>query len=110
MTAPIVLTVKRYRCPHCPRSHSSNGRAVAHMARCWFNPAARGCKTCVHFRAGADACGCEPGCNWGNGDQSVPEHCAAGVDLSGNSAEVKPGPITGCPQWAPLESSPTERS
>jgi hypothetical protein len=30
--------------------------------------------------------------------------------LAREGVAVKPGPITGCPTWAPLESSPTERS
>ena len=147
MTGPIVLTVKRYQCPHCRRNHASRVRATNHMTRCWFNPDARGCKTCINFRAESDACGCEPGCNWGNSGQSIPEHCAAGVDLTGrpacaqcggqnyvptgeifrprfaapgrvmaqcaacngDGAEVKPGPITGCPEWAPSPEL-TERS
>lgn len=144
MTVPVVLTVKRYRCPYCIRwSRSSKAKTVEHMGRCWYNPAAHGCKTCANFEPEADACGCESGCNWGNSGQSVPEHCSAGVDLSGrppcpgcggygwadmnndaqrpctpetttchigDGREVKPGPITGCPKWAPTQSSPTERS
>lgn len=128
MAEPIPVRVTRYRCPHCVRSHSSRSGAVRHIARCWFNPDARGCKTCAHFEPADDACGCTPGCNWGNSGQSIPEGCAVGVDLTGRPAcpdckgvgstvdagslgvsecvtcggdavEVKPGPIVGCPLW-----------
>lgn len=123
---PIPVRVIRYGCPSCARTASSKSRARDHMSRCWHDPANRGCKTCAHFNADADACGCEPGCNWGNGGESVREHCAKGVDLTGrpacarcggggllfemgaatecqtcagDGAEVKPGPIVHCPEW-----------
>lgn len=125
MTAPIAFKATRYRCPFCPRTGSSKARVTEHMSRCWTNPEARGCKTCEHFRDGYDACGCEPGCNWGNSGEPIPESCAAGVDLTGrpqcvackgwgttpglgvtecpecggDGSEIKPGPIVHCPKW-----------
>jgi len=89
---PIVLTVKRYKCPHCNRSRSARKATVEHMTRCWHNPAARGCRTCGNYSPAEDACGCEPGCNWGNGGEGIPEHCEAGVSL-------KLGPIVQCEKW-----------
>jgi hypothetical protein len=124
---PIPVRVIRYGCPSCGRRASSRSRAGEHMARCWWDPANRACKTCAHFRPEEDACGCVPSCNWGNSGQSVHEHCAKGVDLSGRpacvrcggfgsvlvsgaasecgdcggeGAEVKPGPIVHCAEWA----------
>jgi hypothetical protein len=96
---PIPVRVIRYGCPSCGRRASSKSRAREHMARCWLDPANRGCKTCANFNPAEDACGCEPGCNWGNSGESVREHCGKGVDLSGDPAEVKPGPIVHCPEW-----------
>jgi hypothetical protein len=133
--APIPLRVLRWRCPNCTRSASRPGRIHEHMACCWYIPENRGCMTCVHFEREPDACGCEPGCNWGNsGGEFVPERCAKGVDLSGrpactecggfgstiaspslgvsecgacggDAAEVKAGPIIHCDLWQP---NPTE--
>lgn len=128
MTGPIPVRVLRHRCPHCTKTYNRPGRTREHMGRCWNNPEARGCKTCQHFVEGHDACGCEPGCNWGNAGQPVHEGCAVGVNLSGrpacgncqgegetfdrgslgvsecpecggDGAEVKPGPIVHCEKW-----------
>jgi hypothetical protein len=49
MTEPVEIVVKRFQCPHCPRSYSARKAAREHVQRCWYNPAARGCKTCVHY-------------------------------------------------------------
>lgn len=118
MTAPIPVRVTRYRCPHCARSHSTRTRCVQHIGRCWRNPDARGCKTCIHF--GVDITG-------------YGEDCVAGVNLQGKPAcdacqgvgwdplsdankrptcggegrAVKPGPIVGCPLWQPLPNVTT---
>lgn len=43
---PKVITVQRYVCRFCNRGHSKKKAAVEHIARCWKNPALRGCKTC----------------------------------------------------------------
>ncbi len=94
MTEPIRLVVTRYRCPHCARSRSSKKATVEHIGRCWSNPAVRSCRTCRHFEPADDACGCEPGCNWGNSGKGIPEHCAAEVDLTGQSV-----PVTNCDLW-----------
>jgi hypothetical protein len=65
---PVEYTTKRYRCPFCTRSRSSRKAAAEHMARCWHNPAVRGCKTCRHF---------EPYTSATDG-----ECCGLGVDLA----------------------------
>lgn len=48
MSQPIPFTVTRYKCPHCTRTRSSKRVIVEHIGRCWENPEARSCKTCVH--------------------------------------------------------------
>ncbi|MFE2710560.1 hypothetical protein ACFXKI_00865 [Streptomyces mirabilis] len=92
---PIPVVVTRYRCPHCPTSRAKKAAAQAHVDRCWHNPAVRSCKTCVHFDPGGDACGCEPGCNWGASGPTPPS-CGAEVPLPEDYR-----PVTGCPSWQP---------
>lgn len=96
MSEPLKVSVVRWKCPTCGRNHSSKARAVTHMATCWYNPAARGCKTCVHFTPYY---------------RDEPDDCAEGVDLRGTAAInaerdfelidrfVAPGPITSCAKW-----------
>ncbi len=45
---PLVIQVTRYQCPHCRQSRSKKTAAIAHIGRCWKNPAVRACKTCQH--------------------------------------------------------------
>jgi hypothetical protein len=92
-TIPEQITVTRWRCPFCRRSRSAKRAAAEHMARCWLNPAVRSCKTCANFEPAADACGCEPGCNWGSPAGGIPDRCGAGADIS--DGEVR----TGCRLW-----------
>lgn len=92
-TTPREITVTRYVCPHCSRGHSKKPAAEAHVARCWKNPAARGCKSCYfHTPAGGERGGCVPGhncdCN------VIDEDCGQGVDITG-------GLVTSCSKWAP---------
>ena len=92
MSEPILTQVTRYRCPHCQKLWSKKRTAVEHIARCWYNPAARSCKTCSHFQSASTGCG-EYGCN-GCGSA---EFCYAGVDL--NSERDEPGLPIHCPKW-----------
>jgi hypothetical protein len=120
---PIPVRVTRYACPSCARTASSKSRAREHIARCWLDPANRGCKTCAHFRPADSA-------DFETGYPGFPEICDVGVDLSGHPRcstcsgvgfypagmdvggpcvdcdndpdlrdEVKPGPIVHCPEW-----------
>jgi len=91
--APEAVVVTRWRCPFCRRSRSHKKAAAEHIARCWLNPAARSCKTCANLSPGYDACGCEPGCNWGSPAGGVPDSYHAGADIS--DGEIK----TGCLLW-----------
>lgn len=77
---PIPIVVTRYKCPHCHRSRSKQTAAYEHMQRCWYNPAARGCKTCANYYPGDDGCGVyNPVCNCAS-----PEMCrVSGIDLDG---------------------------
>jgi hypothetical protein len=95
---PELIVVQRWRCPFCHRSRSKRKAAADHAGRCWLNPAVRSCKTCAHLTPGYDACGCEPGCNWGSPSGPVPESCAAGLELDGSVR-------TGCPSWAMKEET-----
>jgi len=92
--APEPVTVTRWRCPFCRRSRSSRRATAEHIARCWINPAVRSCKTCANLQPGGDACGCEPGCNWGSPSGPIPDSCVVGVNIS--DGEIK----TACPLWA----------
>ncbi len=113
MSAPIPITVRRHKCPHCPKSYANKQPAVAHIGRCWYNPAARGCKTCKHFTYafydGGEAClvdvdltgrpRCETCGGFGDalaGPGLGMTECPA---CSGNGAEVKAGPIVHCDLW-----------
>lgn len=75
MTEPIVITVKRHKCPCCGKSYANKGSAVAHINRCWHNPAAKGCKTCRHYEPADSG-------DWEVGDTGLPEFCQRGVDLT----------------------------
>lgn len=93
MSDPIRTTVVRWKCPHCNRHHSRRPEAVAHVARCWLNPATRSCRTCkfhcqAYFSAPTDWC--EPGRQCACNDME--EHCAAGV-------EPETFPAVDCPLW-----------
>jgi hypothetical protein len=90
---PVALLVTRWKCPFCQRSRSTRKAATEHIARCWYNPAARSCKTCALYERVSDGEWCDPSrpcdCNQGY------EACGADVDLSvyGSSLPV------GCPFW-----------
>jgi hypothetical protein len=81
VTTPVRVRAVRHQCPFCRRTWSKRPAAEAHIARCWCNPAARSCKTCVHYEP------FEPGGCYG---PEVPERCGAGVDISDRLP-------TGCP-------------
>lgn len=102
MTEPIVITVKRHKCPHCGRTWHARVRAVKHMALCWRNPANRGCKTCQHFQPAERDEDDLPG-------SGTDEACALNVTLVRPCATWcrtvcfdcpgKPGPIVHCDLW-----------
>lgn len=109
---PIPVQVTRYRCPTCSRSHSSKSRARQHMGRCWFNPEAKGCKTCRHFDAVCDGYGDDcalgvslegrPQCGRCVGDGWVFDDLYQRItcpDCHGDGHEIKAGPIVGCEKW-----------
>lgn len=109
MDLPIAVKVTRYRCPHCARSASSSTRCRKHMARCWYNPDGKGCKTCTFFgvdwefgdvcEAGVSLAG-RPECTncaFGYvGDWDSGEVCP---ECNGKPEEIRPGPIVGCDKW-----------
>jgi hypothetical protein len=93
---PVRVQVTRWRCPFCGRSHSGRSRARAHIARCWLNPGARSCKTCLNYEPESGNCG-EYSCN-GCGSA---EFCHAGVEIPVPS-EDRPDRLVlplHCPLW-----------
>lgn len=84
MTTAIRVKVTRYQCPHCGRNRAKKAATEQHIARCWQNPAARGCKTCRHFMPESE----------GPYPQHPPiaEECLAGRKLLS-------GPRVDCPLW-----------
>lgn len=103
MSEPIRVLVNRWQCPFCRRTRSAKAAAVAHVARCWLNPAVRSCKTCAHLSPASSGPACFPGrpcdCN------ESPENCAAGVPLTPETT-----PVTGCPLWRDEELAVTRAS
>lgn len=102
MTAPILVKVTRYACPFCSRSRAKKAATVEHIGRCWFNPANRTCKTCIHFSEAFTAppeAWCFPGrhCTCNDMDAS----CQEDVDLP----EWERRPIVGCPLWQPEQAA-----
>lgn len=96
MSEPIVITVKRHVCPHCRTGRSKRAVAVAHIARCWHNPANRTCKSCANYETSPDYGPCFPGENCRCG---APDHwCNAEVELP-DFGELEGFPIVGCPLW-----------
>lgn len=94
MSAPIPVTVRRYQCPHCSRTHGKRPAAIAHMGRCWKNPDNQTCRTCAHLEEVPSGEPCYPGryCNCNEGWT----RCLAGVDLPAGPEF----PLVGCPKWA----------
>lgn len=81
---PIAFPTIRHQCPHCSRTWAKRTAAAAHIARCWHNPDARGCKTCIHYEPPSEGPYPEhPG--W-------PEDCGAG--------RTDPGIHIDCPLWS----------
>lgn len=89
---PIPLVVTRHQCPHCRRTHSKKAATVAHMGRCWRNPAVRGCKSCEHHLPAYSGEPCNPG-----------EWCQCGESPEGCDVDAVPAgtqfPIINCPKW-----------
>lgn len=85
VSLPIPVVVTRHQCPHCRRTWSKPAAATAHIARCWKNPTARGCKTCVNFEP-VDREGPYPE------HPGWPEGCDVGRDIS-------TGLAIHCPLW-----------
>ena len=81
---PKVITVQRYVCQFCNRSRSTRNAAEQHIARCWRNPAVRGCKTCIHFEVG---------------DNDPPVHHAGNEFCGALLVSLEAGLRTGCEQW-----------
>lgn len=92
MSQPVLIVVKRWKCPHCSRSRSRQSATAEHITRCWFNPDNQTCKTCVNFQpAISGGCYGDPQCNC----PDQPQQCFAGIELP----EVGGDMVTGCPKW-----------
>jgi len=96
---PVPFVVTRYRCPvnGCGRTRSSKRAITEHIGRCWWNPAAKSCKTCEHYYPGDNGCGENGGCSCASG-----EFCRAdAADLG----DPKVGLPVGCPAWEEVVES-----
>lgn len=71
VTAPEPFQTTRYRCPWCRRSWSARAAAAEHIARCWFNPETRSCKTCDSYVPAYHGDG--------RTESSSPERCTQGI-------------------------------
>lgn len=77
---PIRKVIVRWACPFCPRESADKHVLDVHVPRCWLNPAAKTCMTCVNR--------IRP-----NGES--PAACALGLPVPDG-----PKPVVNCPSWA----------
>lgn len=93
---PLPMVVTRHQCPHCGTTRAKKPAAAAHIARCWQNPDARGCKTCAHFDQVPSGDDCFPGrhCKCNDGWEA----CTAGLSITN-------GLVIDCPRWAPIPTT-----
>lgn len=68
-----------------------------HLARCWYRPANRGCKTCIFFVPA------EP--YYSRDEPGGPEHCSKGISLDSPfglrniMGDLQTEPKTKCEEW-----------
>ena len=91
MSDPIRIVAVRYQCPHCRRGRSSKAATIAHIDRCWRNPATRSCKTCAHHIV-----------VYGEPEVGLPGFERCGAD--GRDLDPITSPVVKCPLWAQKES------
>ncbi|MFJ1900449.1 hypothetical protein [Streptomyces sp. NPDC088115] len=84
---PLPVVVTRHQCPHCRTTRAHRAAAAAHIARCWHNPDAHGCKTCQHFEPATDG--------------PYPEHPGWPEECGADQGVVLEHPVIDCPFWAP---------
>lgn len=85
-TTPIEVVVKRYQCPACRYRRATKKLVAEHMARCWYRPANRTCKTCAHFSIDR--------ADYETGAPEVIWCGAKSVEL-----DYLQIPVVGCPLW-----------
>ncbi len=85
MSTPTAFVVTRWRCPFCTVTRSSKSGAERHIARCWYNPEAKSCKTCANY----DPAESDPETGYHSDEQ-----CQAGIELPGY-----PELPLNCPKW-----------
>lgn len=100
-TEPIPVMVRRFECPHCARRRASKAATRQHMARCWYDPANKTCKTCTHFEP-VDCCGAPDLYSCYTPMCPTAPTCAAGVDLGTT------WPVVGCDRWTAMPTDRTE--
>ena len=95
---PVVLRVTRYRCPFCTHARAAKAATIAHIGRCWNNPAARACKTCLFYdyEPTGERCFPEYPCNCNEGW----ERCHAPAEIN-----LTDGLKINCPLWQPRKDA-----
>lgn len=93
----VPFTTTRYRCPHCARTWAGRRAAERHIARCWRNPAAQGCKTCARFIPAYDDL------RWREGDEDA---CGKGLRLPMAETSGRSTLAVHCPLWEANTISP----
>jgi hypothetical protein len=86
---PVPVTVHRYRCLYCRHLRVKRATAVAHLTRCWHNPANRTCLTCDHYAPPLE------------GDRTSPPEPAT-CHAANGPRDLPTGqrfPMTHCPLW-----------
>lgn len=83
---PIPVVVTRHQCPHCRITRAKRAAMVAHIGRCWRNPAVRACKTCRHYEPPQEG--------------PYPQHPGWSEDC-GAGELIGDYPTSDCPSWQP---------
>lgn len=93
----VEFVTTRHRCRWCKKSWGNRPGVEKHLARCWYRPANRGCKTCIFFVPA------EP--YYSRDEPGGPEHCSKGISLDSPfglrniMGDLQTEPKTKCEEW-----------
>ena len=88
-----TLITKRYRCPFCRHSWAHKDAAYRHVSRCYLNPEAQACKTCLYYIPSE-----RPDYH---GYMGCPERCGMSVSLD-------EGLQVHCSKWEAKDATPSQ--